>query len=213
MNDIDILKHIILSFVVRDANTLLELFQEYSLAGEKQKLVTASHKLFQEQFIIARRPAPEPTILEQFIPIPEEIEAHLNDDFHFLYKLSSKGGVLWEKWSHPNWEHYFLWLHGLTNKKGKLAVKLTCADKNLASELMNNSVYAGIGNYILGSEKWETFSPWRATYWKILPKAYRVRYLATPTSNPLWEWEQSEDEIQARKWYSEVCKWYTAPEL
>ncbi|MEH2437987.1 MAG: hypothetical protein V7K25_27815 [Nostoc sp.] len=68
--------------------------------------------------------------------------------------------------------------------------------------------------HISGTEVWDMLEPWQATYWKILPRGYIVRYQSRQSdwhidSDTSPEWIEAND--QANEW--EFMKWYTDPEL
>jgi hypothetical protein len=53
-----------------------------------------------------------------------------------------------------------------------------------------------------GNELWKTLIPWQATYWKTLPRGYRVR-VPWPRESP--------DKAPDWAAYNEWIHWYTNP--
>lgn len=107
-----------------------------------------------------------------FIPTREEIDAALCDALEIEYGLTPQGGERWERMSKFDWSYH-----------------LGFPDTGLEStkaEMMD--VYlAWTRSSVPGSERQNPVRPWKATYWKSLPEAVRVRYQEQSRGEPVFE--------------------------
>lgn len=60
---------------------------------------------------------------------------------------------------------------------------------------------------------WDVLEPWKVTYWKTLPKAYRCRYQYLNNPKDFNTYSKSEAYKEARKFYYSQNLWYVEPEL
>ena len=139
-----------------------------------------------------------------------QIQAHLDGKLNAFYYLTPQGGAKWEALSHPDWNLYHRWCFNIENKS-----EIIGADRQLIEKLLSVS-YLHSEIPIPETETWDEIEPWHATYWKTLPKAYRVSYQSknfeySIDSNTSQEWIEANK--QAHSWYSKILQWYTEPEL
>ena len=108
-----------------------------------------------------------------FIPTREELDAALCDALEIEYGLTPQGGERWERMSKFDWSYH---LGGFTGT-GLESTKAEMIDVYLAWTRSS----------VPGSERQNTVRPWKATYWKSLPEAVRVRYQEQTRDEPVFE--------------------------
>jgi len=136
------------------------------------------------------------------------IEAGLSGQVSVWYGLTAQGGAKWEEYSNPNRDRYVDAWFAIDPHEGEItATTRDLVEKSLAYQPAFDQLI------IKGSETWEVLSPWQATYWKVLPIGYRVKFeymLDEKTS-----WEPSELHLldakrQQQQEYWKLAKWYTS---
>ena len=149
------------------------------------------------------------------------IQDHLDCYLRALYYLTPEGGEHWEAIARPDW-----------NKLLIDDLNIICfpqPDKEpgiFATKRENIEQLLAYGEYLLeerqpipGTEVWEVLEPWQVTYWKTLPRGYRLRYqyeefdyqLQTKSDEEFDKYVSTETEIQAREWYKNINQWYDQP--
>ena len=111
----------------------------------------------------------------------------------------------------PDWNRYFF--HQANKESGEIA----SSDRDLIEELLKKDSLLHDWALVGGTEEWEILEPWEATYWKTLPRGYRVRY-QTFDNRDRHERRHSDPELgeahfEAYRWYVEVGRWYIFPYL
>ena len=125
-----------------------------------------------------------------------EIEAALHGcGPDFSYGMTSRGGARWEAVTKPDWSRFLDESAGIDPDE----VEVAGLDRDrVASHLRQHTLWA----VVAGSERWETLIPWEATYWKTMPRGYRVTAAwqpDAPTKTPDWDS------------YERWIHWYTNP--
>lgn len=90
------------------------------------------------------------------------------------YGLTPKGGARWEQLAQVRWDRY-VDDHYLEERGGTNGWELISTNESLLREFVAVFFPAMHVDFIPGSEQWDSLEPWEATYWKTLPKGYRVR--------------------------------------
>ena len=127
-----------------------------------------------------------------------EIEAALHGCGPVMsYGMTSRGGARWEAVAKPDWSRFLDESAGLDPDE----VEVAGLDRDrVASHIRRYTRFA----VVPGSERWETLIPWQATYWKTIPRGYRVTVgwpREAPTKAP--DWDGYERWIQ---WYNNPFK-------
>ncbi|CBN53848.1 MULTISPECIES: hypothetical protein [Kamptonema] len=182
------------------------------------EVVSAANRLFQSGDILAAFSLENGENIRGVALTISQIWASLNGKLNAFYYLTSQGGARWEGLTGANWNHYHKWCLGYQHDEitGLFRSEIICCSQQIIQEIINYCEY--LENQILISETcfWEDIGFWKATYWKTLPKAYKVTYqhryfeLCIDSNTPQ-EW--IDKERQAKQWYSEISHWYTEPEL
>lgn len=157
--------------------------------------------------------------------VKSEIENIFNqENYDFLYKLTPKGGAKWESFTHPNWD---IFLSKILFYDGSGLEKLEFMSRykhTLESKLAFDALTRNL-QHLPGSEVWEVLEPWKPTYWKTLPRGYRVTAQSGSNVYPLWkeigsiEWidlnyMESEKELSQSKYYKFISSaWYNEPDF
>ncbi|WP_333151902.1 hypothetical protein [Microcoleus sp. B9-D4] len=183
------------------------------------ELVVAADRLFQKGYILAGFRTEDEKIIEDITLNSSQIQAHLDGKLNTFYYLTPQGGARWESLTHPNWNHYEQWCMGSRPDKitGLIKSEITCCSRQIIEKLINFSEHLHSQTIISETCVWEEIYSWKATYWKTLPKAYKVTYQYRHfewciSPNTPQEW--IDKDRQARQWWhSEILQWYTKPEL
>lgn len=209
-------------FILRSAVTTHQWLRDvaYKFGLSHAEVAVAANRLFQNGDIKARvfahKKDPEGT--PNIILTMPEIQAVLGGKLRASYELTFQGGAHWEAIAHADWNRYFQWDDYNKFVEDELfKCELIGTNRQLIEELLNIHCYLpGHAIHIAGTEIWDILELWQPTYWKMLPRAYRVRYQArgiVPHMNsdtPLSWYEAHE---RAQKWYSEIKEWYIYPPL
>ena len=125
-----------------------------------------------------------------------EIEAALHGYGPGLsYGMTSRGGARWEAVAKPDWSRFLDESAGLDPDE----VEVSGLDRDrVASHLRRHTLFA----VVPGSERWETLIPWQATYWKTVPRGYRVT-VGWPREAPT----KAPDGDGYKRW----IQWYNNP--
>jgi hypothetical protein len=210
-------------FILRSAITAHQWLGDvaYKFGLSHAEVAVAANRLFQNGDIKARvfahKRDPEGT--PDIILTMPEIQAVLDGKLRASYELTFQGGAHWEATSHADWNRYFQWDD--YNNRFVESELFECEsigiNRQLIEDLLNIYCYLpGHAIPIVGTEIWDLLEPWQPTYWKMLPRAYRVRYQAREivphmNSNTPLDWYEAHE--QAKKWYSEIIQWYTDPQF
>jgi hypothetical protein len=131
-----------------------------------------------------------------------------------VYRLSKPGGEMWEHFARPDWGRFLLSSVGEHDNEWTL----TGADRDLVQRwrVLGSSFDAGFPAPLAGTENWEIFRPWQATYWKILPVGHRLKFEFTTwkrsDANPSPEDVERVFEFQREVWgrwhedFDAICK-------
>jgi len=116
------------------------------------------------------------------------------------YWLTPKGGAAWEAFAHPDWDIFLDGFagyemaehgpeHGDATCPSKLRLELYLAGVRwLGYEIDRNAIV------------WRIIRPWKATYWKKLPMAHRVRFPIIRRTEMDWA-QMPHDYRELNRWY------------
>ncbi len=210
------IEYVILCSAIKNYETLKNVGSDWELSHAE--VAVAADRLFQKGYILAGFPTEDLGGVQDLSLTRSEIQAHLDGKLNAFYYLTPQGGACWEALCHPDWHKYFggYLARGIDIEKGVLQSEIICQNRQLIEHLLTITEHVFDQTVIVGTEVWENIEFWKATYWKTLPKAYRVRYQYQNfewciDSNTPQEW--IEKDRQAKQWYWEILHWYTKPEL
>ena len=125
-----------------------------------------------------------------------------NPDAGSYYGLTSLGGATWETFAHPKWSRYI----GASFGTGPAEAEVICADP----DRLNGYVFSKYQTFhaLPGTIRRDRVEPWPATYWKVLPLGYRMRYEYEP-DEPIPEGCDSSYLTRAGAWHKEFNEWFT----
>jgi hypothetical protein len=92
------------------------------------------------------------------------------------YRLTATGGAEWERAARPDWNGY---VEYRTWPEGDVAERsIVCADPSRAEHYLAYQRAVWLKQDAVAEESVvrEVFRPWQATYWKVLPEAYVIRF-------------------------------------
>ncbi len=221
------IEYLILRNVLLQASSLR--VNEYSAGTEYQELshgeiAIGADSLFQKGYIRAKVFAEGPDYrgiydhegTSDVVLTMTGIQDHLDGKLKVVYYLTPQGGERWEAIARPDWNKF-------------LINNLDCMypyEEILARKRENIEQLLAYGEYLLeynrpipGTEVWEVLEPWEVTYWKTLPRGYRLNYqpekfdeeLHNQSDEEFEYYIPTETEIQAKKWYKNIKKWYRYP--
>ncbi|MDM9384717.1 hypothetical protein QUB80_29085 [Chlorogloeopsis sp. ULAP01] len=230
-------EYLILKSALEFPEALINVAKDYNIS--RTEVVISANNLFQNGNILAEMRNVEDKILGDLIaeqvksekhlstlltPIfeveklivltPSQIEANLDGELGALYYLTSQGGARWESVAHPDWDRYCVVNIGF-NESGEIAEsQVICPSKQFVEKFLSINCYVSAVVHVPGTEVWDVLEPWQATYWKNLPKGYRVRFQGSHNewsidSDTSPEWIEAND--QANEWYWEFRQWYKDP--
>jgi hypothetical protein len=180
----------------------------------RDELVDALERLFQTGLIVGE-------LLEDFSPPPKpqnmilsrwQIEEELNrpriqtawvdgyDPLAVYYRLTPKGGSVWEAFARPNWE---LFLGGFCGELSGRRLSYGYAaspNKDRIRSYLEGVHWFG-WDVDIQSARWRTIRSWPATYWKVLPTVEYVRFRITSVA-PEINWGKIPGS------YLELNEWY-----
>jgi hypothetical protein len=103
------------------------------------------------------------------------------------YVLTNEGGAAWEAFAQPAWD----WYIGHERDEDRWIV--TCTDRNLLARYLYATAWLERTPEIRAAVV-EEIGAWAATYWKTLPRGFRVSYPAVDEEPPVFtrtdEWLQ-----------------------
>jgi hypothetical protein len=146
---------------------------------------------------------------------PSQIEANLSGELGALYYLTPKGASRWESLTNPDWNRYVS-ISYMFPESGKDILEVICSDRQFIETYLTIECYIAPVVHVEGTEISDVLEPWSATYWKTLPRGYRLRFQCvhnnwSMSSDTPPEWIKANDE--ASEWYYEFRKWYTKPKF
>ncbi len=162
-------------------------------------LLELTDRLFRGGFIDAHGPRPTDDGEDSGRSLRRtEIEAALHGRGpDFSYGMTARGGARWEAVTKPDWSRFLDESAGLDPDE----VEVAGLDRDrVASHIRQHTRFAVVPD----SERWETLIPWQATYWKTVPRGYRVTtgwQREEPTGAP--DWDGYERWLQ---WYNDPFK-------
>lgn len=165
-------------------------------------------QLVQQDYLVIYQYKPNEDKEIPFIPSRRDLEEELNApesnrQTYLSYGLSPLGGARWETLSSPRWDRFISASYGADPYEAEIIAQ----DRQLVQRYfeLQRFISSSVGTIMPESLQWDTLQPWEATYWKTLPKAYRIRFYYDPYvedaevhSIPTWAWEQ----------FRQMCKWY-----
>ncbi|MFP2908521.1 hypothetical protein ACLESD_26395 [Pyxidicoccus sp. 3LFB2] len=119
---------------------------------------------------------------ELFSPreISRAIDARRPRSF-FSYALTPEGGAVWERHARPDWSRYVNAGEEPGPAGAPAAWVIEAVSLEVAEEEFRFHEALGDENQpVLESKRGEALAPWQVTYWKTLPRGYRLRYTTVP---------------------------------
>lgn len=121
---------------------------------------------------------------ELFSPedISRAIDARRPRSF-FGYALTPEGGAVWERHAQPDWSRYVNAGQEPTPEGAPDAWVIEAVSLEAAeAELRFHETLGDENQPVPESKRGEELVPWQVTYWKTLPRGYRLRYTTVPRS-------------------------------
>lgn len=152
-----------------------EALNKQSHGMDRSLLVDTMYKLFSDGLIVAHKIG---QLNDCSILTSEQIDRALHekrDMNEHYFRLTKKGGELWEAFASPRWKFFISGGFELTDDSDICIGDLTCMDRrHLEGYFRSLSYY----NYEVDgtSIEWDIVRPWEATYWKELQIGHRVRF-------------------------------------
>lgn len=210
------IEYLILSSVLKDTETFRNIASDFRLSHFE--VAVAADRLFQKGYIKAGFRNEDGEFIKDITLNRSQIQAELDGKLNTFYYLTPQGGALWETVCHADWNKY---LGGYSDRVGDMDELLNEAqkisqNKELIKHLLSLTEYLYGHTIIDGTEVWEDIEFWKPTYWKTLPKAYKVTYkyqnfeCCIDSNTPQ---ECIYRDRQAKRWNPEMLDWYTEPEL
>lgn len=86
------------------------------------------------------------------------------------YGLTDLGGSVWESAACPNWDRYYIDTYDDGKKSEEVELSLSAGNEDRLSELFTHFSYSQF-DIVESFDQLPTqiMSPWKATYWKVLP--------------------------------------------
>ncbi|NMO20469.1 hypothetical protein HPC49_24460 [Pyxidicoccus fallax] len=115
---------------------------------------------------------------------PEEISRAIDarkPRSFFGYELTPEGGAAWERLARPDWGRYVNAGQEPTADDAPNAWVIEAASLETAEEELRFHEQLGDENQpVHESKRVEELVPWQVTYWKTLPRGYRLHYITVP---------------------------------
>ena len=129
-------------------------------------------------------------------------EDHRHTRAHGLvYGLGPRGAPRWEGIANPRWES-FIDRDYYEDNSPRRTLKLRGQRERLEQALL----LLPHMKIIPGTERWEHFSPWHATYWRTLPQGSHVTFEVDVDLTV-----RLQHTVEEKRWY-EFLSWYTVPD-
>ncbi|WP_333220736.1 hypothetical protein [Microcoleus sp. Pol12A5] len=209
------IEYLILEFAVIDNYYELRRVA-YSMHLSHAETALAADSLFQRGDIKAKVFADEDDTegTSNVILTRAGIQDHLDGRLLASYYLTPQGGARWEAMADPDWNKFSIvnFLGQFPYEEGFLGTQREIIEQLLALDRL-----LFMYEHIPGTEKWNVLEPWKATYWKTLPRGYYVSCEFQHSDLCPWELDDNtpaeivEEYKQASQWYENVKKWYTDP--
>ena len=90
--------------------------------------------------------------------------------------LTTAGARVWEAFAAPRWDEFISELWGFDESLNQDVTELICTNPGLLQRYLK-SAYPSLSQIDPSQVWWDILKPWEVTYWKILPKAHRVRFV------------------------------------
>jgi hypothetical protein len=209
------IEYLILYAALEHCKTLKNIASDWQLPHTE--LAIAANHLFQNGYILAKLFTEKGEDINNVTLTMTQIQAHLNEKLPAIYYLTPQGGAKWEAVSNPDWNRFY---KGRFGSKYDIETGLSEAEVISPSpELIEN--YLKVSGHLDGlvhipeTVIWSEIQPWQATYWKTLPKAYKVHYKYRSIKrsidiNDPQEWELDK---QIKKMFAKMQRWYKEPEF
>ncbi len=99
----------------------------------------------------------------------------------FVYELTPSGGALWEAQAQPDWSRYVNAGEEPSANEAPESWVIEALSLDIAEAEFRFHEELGDGNRPVPESKLgEELAPWNVTYWKTLPRGYRLRYTSVP---------------------------------
>jgi hypothetical protein len=210
------IEYLILFSVLKDTEIFINVASDFRLSHFE--VAVAADRLFQKGYIKAGFRTEDGEFIEDIILNRSQIQAHLDGKSKTFYYLTPEGGALWEALSHADWNKYFGGYSSRTIdiNQGLYQSVIISQNKELIEELLSLAENLYDRTIIDGTKVWEDIEFWTPTYWKTLPKAYKVTYqyqCFESCINLNIPQECIAQDRPANRWYPEMLDWYTEPNL
>lgn len=149
---------------VLEADNLAEKINADGHGLPHNRLVEVLLHLFQDGHLVAHDYEGD-----DFTPGKAAIEQGLKGYRELFFGLTAQGGARWEALARPDWSRYLDADVGCDPDE----LEILAGSKELIEEYL--TVLPFSVDPVLGTETWDTLSPWNATYWKTLPLGHRFK--------------------------------------
>jgi hypothetical protein len=164
-----------------DPHSIEQMFNKPGHGLNRDRLIATLEKLFQEGWIMAKI-KDEPVFLtrHQIINALDETSPRQNDSCTY-YRLTPKGGEVWEAFATPDWSRFIL---EDRNDETHAGVITSMIPGRLEKYLRSLNLVQYEVDF--DSAQTEEIGPWDATYWKVLPNGHRTRFQWSKEIDPLF---------------------------
>ncbi|WP_254614892.1 MULTISPECIES: hypothetical protein [unclassified Myxococcus] len=98
-----------------------------------------------------------------------------------VYELTPSGGALWETQARPDWSRYVNAGEEPSANDAPESWVIEAVSLDIAEAEFRFHEELGDGNRpVPESKRGEALTPWNVTYWKTLPRGYRLHYTSVP---------------------------------
>jgi hypothetical protein len=145
----------------------------------------------------------------EFKPTADEITLGVGGSLDASYGLTAQGGARWEEASKADWRRFMDEVYAPEDSTGEMKApygehvgEITGSVREVVESYFGGVKFNGVIARE-GSEVWDTFEPWQATYWKSLPTAHRVRFYCI--------YAPAVEKDAVPDWFRQIKLWYVMP--
>jgi hypothetical protein len=146
----------------------------------------------------------------EFTPTPAEIAEAVGGSLDAEYGLTAAGGARWEEAAKVDWRRFIDETYGPEDSTGEIQAPFgECVGEIVGgSREVVEAYFGGVKfNGVIaraGTDVWDSYAPWRATYWKTMPEAHRIRFFCITIPPP--------EKEAVPDWFRQIRLWYTKPD-
>lgn len=206
------IEYLILHAALKDCETLINIASDWKLPHVE--VASAANKLFQNGDILAAFPNNKGESIKDIVLTMSQIWAHLNGKLNAFYYLTPQGGAKWETISKADWNKYYTGHFGKYDiETGLYEAETISPSRELIENHLKVSGYLDNHIHLPETVMWSEVEPWQATYWKIVPFAYKINYKYRNIKRSIDSNDPQECELdkQIKKLFAEMQQWYTEP--